>query len=142
MPVFLKNFAKICNFLTPILTHWMSPDLLVRVTLASITCYPSEGRSSLDTFPFSHLSPQLLSNGIQASFFSSKPLFFHPSFFFRHPSFFFRHPSKSWDLPTRPRSGDQISPLPYLKSTPAFLFQHPGESRHPDTLRTTKWGVP
>jgi hypothetical protein len=99
MPVFLKNFAKICNFLTPILTHWISPDLLVRVTLASITCYPSEGRSSLDTFPFSHLSPQLLSNGIQASFFSSKPLFFHPSFFFFTPASFFVIPAKAGIYP-------------------------------------------
>jgi hypothetical protein len=55
------------------------------VTPASFFYHPSEGMSSLDPFPFSHLPPQ--------------PPISHPSLIFCHPSLFFCHPSESWDLP-------------------------------------------
>jgi hypothetical protein len=60
MPVFLKIFAKICNFLTPVLTPWMSPWPSSLCQSGFLSCYPSEGMSSLDPFSFSHLSPQPL----------------------------------------------------------------------------------
>jgi hypothetical protein len=61
-------------------------------------CHPSERMSSLDPFPFSHLSPQSLFLPSQSFFFIPVFFFVIPVFFF-HPSLFFCHPSESWDLP-------------------------------------------